>query len=189
MSFIRPELRRGLLTWAETAIYLGLTFGALWWLLAQSGLTGPWRWGLAAFVCAVGLTLARSAALAALSKRGERAPGVVSIDERRIAYFGPEAGGIVSLEELSAIDIMAEDPSIRRHEAEWALRAGAGEAALIIPVSAAGADGLIDAFAALPGFAPTRALAALAAAPGSSHAIWRRDGARAPALAVAGGGD
>lgn len=182
MSFIRPELRRVLVTWAETTIYAALTLGALWWLWAMNGVNGFWRWGLAGFALLVGLSLVRSAVLSALGKREERAPGVVSIDERRIAYFGPEAGGFVSLEELSVVEIRG-----RRSGTEWVLRGEEG--ALAIPVSAEGADGLIDAFAALPGFAPTRALAPLAAAPGAAQIIWRRDRGSAPALAVARGAD
>lgn len=189
MSFIRPELRRFIATWAETAIYAALTLGAVSWLLTLNGLARPWRWGLAGFALFAGFALARSAAMAALSRREEAAPGIVSIDERRIAYFAPERGGVVSLDELSAIEIFAKDEAIRRYEAEWALRAGEGEAALLIPVSAEGADRLIDAFAALPGFAPMRALAGLSAPPGAHTAVWRRAPGRLPALAVSGGPD
>lgn len=184
MSFFRPEARRALSRWGETAIYAALTLAVLWWALAASGLAGPWRWGLAAALLAAGGLLTRSAALSALGRGEARAPGVVSVAERRVAYFGPHQGGIVSLDDLRRIEIWAADPAHWRAEAEWVLRGAEGEAALIVPVSSAGAETLIDAFAALPGFSPARAFAALAAPEGATITIWSRDRApRFPALA------
>lgn len=186
MSFLRPGARRALARWGETAIYALVTAAALWWIVADSALAGPWRWGIAGFVLIAGLLLSRSAALSALGRREASAPGVVNVDERRVAYLGPHQGGFVSLDELQAIEIWSADDAHFRHEAEWVLRGPAGESALIVPVSALGAERLIDAFAALPGFAPARAFAALAAPPGVTVTIWRR-GAGPVRPALAGG--
>ncbi|MEM8752880.1 MAG: hypothetical protein AAGF90_07890 [Pseudomonadota bacterium] len=187
MSFVRPELARAARRWAETAIYASLTAVAVLWSLV-AGPMGWLGWAAASGAAAIGALLIRSAALSALSDREGAAPGVVKIDERRIAYFGPHEGGVVALDELASIDILAPDPSCWRYEVEWALR-GADPAAVIVPASSVGAEGMIDAFAALPGFAPARAVAALAragtkAGEGTMVTIWRRDpGPAAPTLA------
>lgn len=184
MSFLRPEATRAIARWAETAIYAALTLGGLWAIFFAVSLAGPWRWGLAGVVGLTGIWLTWSAGLSALGRGEGRAPGIVSIDEREVAYFGPHQGGVVSLDDIKRIEIWTADEKYWRHEAEWVLRSDAGEPALIIPISAAGAGGLIDAFAALPGFAPTRALGALGAAPGATITIWSRDARPAePALA------
>lgn len=190
MSFLRPGAVAALRRWAETGAWAALGTGGALWLFAAAGLASPWREGLALAALAAGLLLARSAALAALGARAARAPGVVSVAERRVAYFGPHQGGFVSLDEIAAIELWAADPAHWRHEAEWVLRPPAPEPALIVPVSAAGAGGLIDAFAALPGFSPERALAALRAPEGATVAIWARGGpAPRPALAGRAGAD
>lgn len=182
MSFFRPEATRLIARWAEPAIYAALTVAATIWLIGD-GPAGWFGWALAAFVLAVGALLTRSAALSALSDLDREAPGVVKIDERRIAFFGPHGGGVVALDELQAVEIWGADPDHWRYEPEWVLR-GAAPEALIVPVAAIGAEGMIDAFAALPGFAPTRALAALSTPDGATVTIWRRAGApSAPALA------
>ena len=109
---------------------------------------------------------------------------MVTIDERRIAYFGPYGGGIVSLDDISQISIRAASGRSKPH---WMLEWSSADPPLIIPAGAEGADGLIDSFAALPGFAPLRAIAALNASGGAARGsvtIWRRDGAiTRPALA------
>lgn len=188
VSFLRPEVVRLFARWAETAAYLALTGFGIWFLMSSLTLSPAWRWGMIAFVALVGFWFARSAAVAALARREGEAPGVVQIDERRVAYFGPHQGGLVSINDIFAIEIWAADPSYWRYEAEWVLRWSETEAALIIPVSAKGAEGLADAFTALPGFAAERALAALRAPEGATVTIWRRrEHAEAPALAPPGG--
>jgi len=130
------------------------------------------------------LWVLRSAVLSALADRGADAPGVVTIDERRVSYFGPHIGGVIAIDDIQEIEIATPAPAYWQYEAQWVLRWSNEEAALIIPVSAKGADGLVDAFSALPRFAPTRAFAALAAGDDQTVTIWRRDGAASgPALA------
>lgn len=186
MSFLRPEATALIRRWAEPAIYGALTvFAALW--LWRAG-PGGWLGGaLIAGALAVGGLLLRSALLSSLAAGRGAAPGVVRIDERRIAYFGPHGGGVAALDDLQSIEIWGPDPDHWRPVADWVLR-GSDPEALIVPVSAAGAEGMIDAFAALPGFAPARALGALGAGGGATITIWRRAGAHAaPALAPARG--
>ena len=175
MSFFRPEALDRLKLLAEPA----LTGAAALWLgwagieriggqtligglmlLASAGLAG---WCLA--------TLARVAVL----RRGGRAgagPGVVEITERRIAFFGPETGGVVSLDNL---DTVAAWPDTAGGIGTWELVPDEGRP-LTIPADARGADALPDALAALPGFDTLTVMRHLAQ-PGSRRVVlWRRPG-------------
>ncbi|MEI2687828.1 MAG: hypothetical protein V9G14_17530 [Cypionkella sp.] len=73
------------------------------------------------------------------------APGVVEVDEAQIGYLGPEAGGFVSIVELVELRLLT-----LRGRRLWRLKQADGQA-LLIPVDAAGAERLFDAFATLPG--------------------------------------
>ncbi len=190
MSALAPGARRALLRWGETATYGLATAAGVWLILSALSLAPAWRWGLAAFAAAAGLLLVRSAALSALGRTEAQAPGIVTVAERRVEYFGPHQGGVVSLDEICAIEIWSADPAHFRWEGEWVLRWSPVEPALIVPVSAEGAAGLIDTFAALPGFSPERALAALRAPEGATITIWRRPEVTSrPALARRPGAD
>ncbi len=118
-----------------------------------------------------GLTRARLAA--------RPGPGIAAVREGRIVYFGPEQGGVADLDGLVAIEISAAG--------DWVLR-GADGAVLTAPTAAEGAEALLDAFAALPGF--DRAALDRALARRGVHAIvWRRRGpAPQPRLALPDGG-
>ncbi|MGB0507646.1 MAG: hypothetical protein ACPGGK_15765 [Pikeienuella sp.] len=164
MAFLRPEVALLLHRWRETAIYSFVTVSLLIWL---------WDWPLtltwAAFlgvIALVGIALTRAALLTALSAQAKGGPGVVMINERRIAFLGPEGGGFASINEISAVSV-GSPPGL---PPTWTLWAGAEP--LIIPAAAKGAEGIIDALSALPDFQATRAVAAL-----SGHnieIIWRR---------------
>ncbi|QIE55899.1 hypothetical protein G5B40_10830 [Pikeienuella piscinae] len=165
MSFIRPKVAAAALRWRETTLWAALTLAGLFWLYGPGAVRAALMllWGM------VGLWLTRSALLSALAAARAEAPGVVSIDERRISYFGPYAGGVLALDEIGRIAIGAEEGG-----AVWRLWSPESAAPLTIPAAAEGAGGLIDAFAALPGFAPTRALSTLHGAHGELT-IWRRE--------------
>lgn len=187
MSFIRRDARRFLLRWAEPAIYAGATALGAFWLHAQTG-----AWWLVAVALVAGGYLFYSALLAALAAQGdeEQGPGVVSVEERRLAYFGPRAGGVISIDEIFEIAISPPEARMWDYDTAWVLRWSKTEPALIIPAAAEGAEALLDAFAALPGFSPARALLALRVKDGPLVTIWRRDGGAAfTALARNGGGD
>ena len=55
-----------------------------------------------------------------------------------------------------------------------------------MPAGALGAEALLDAFAALPGFEASRALAALERPAGAPVAVWRAPGASVRAARVPG---
>lgn len=165
MSFFRTEAVGQLMRWAETTLYAGLTLGAVGWLWAPPMSTA--RILVIVIVAVAGFWLTRAAALSAMAGGPLAAPGVVTIDERRIAYFGPHDGGVVSINGLGAVGVDGRGG--------WRLWAEDGGPPVSIPASAEGADGLIDAFAALPGFQPGPAVAALRAR--REITIWRRDDA------------
>ena len=164
MSFFRREAVARILRWAETTLYAALTTGAVYWLWAPPMSTA--RVLVVVIVGAAGFWLTRAAGLSALAGGPLEAPGLVTIDERRIAYFGPEAGGVVSLNGLGAIAVDGRGG--------WHLWEQDGGPPVFVPATAEGADGLLDAFSALPGFQAAPAVAALRG--GRAITIWRRDG-------------
>lgn len=166
MSFFRTEAVSQVTRWVETTLYAALTLGAVMWLWSPP--MGTARIFAIIIIGAAGFWLTRAAALSALAGGPLAAPGVVTIDERRIAYFGPHDGGVISINGLAAVGVDGRGA--------WRLWAEDGGPPVVIPSSAEGADGLIDAFAALPGFQPAPAVAALRAR--KAITIWRRGGGR-----------
>lgn len=177
MSFLRPELQDALSRWREVIAATALTaFGV--WVAAQGGLVLlPLGLGLAA--------LGLGWAVVALRKHRFRqdgdAPGILRVTEAQIAYMGPRIGGFIGLPDLVEIRLLT-----LRGRRVWKLRQADGQQ-LHIPVEAAGAEALFDAFAALPGI-DTGALVAALAADGATDSrvvalnavdrlIWTRKGA------------
>ena len=160
----RAVLRR----WAEPAA-AGLIAAACLWIGLSAALSGAWLgWGLAALGLAAGLWARAALARARLDGGGE-GPGVVQVDERRVAFFGPETGGIAALDQIEGLSAgRAPDGAPL-----WRLELDDG-ARLLIPADARGADRLAEAFAALPGFSPDRAAAAFADPAPGPRPIWRR---------------
>jgi len=164
---IRPELAAALHRWREPLIAAGVALAGVWVATRGGWLLGP----LGLLVAALGAGLGLSALRRVRFARDVSAPGVVEVDEAQVAYLGPATGGFVSLPELAEIRLIAVQG--QRH---WRLKQTDGQA-LIIPVDAAGAGALYDAFAALPGIDMGRFLAAMEAAalPAElSPPLWRR---------------
>ncbi|WP_205749151.1 hypothetical protein [Frigidibacter oleivorans] len=168
---IRPEVAAALRRWQEVIAAGAVLAAGLWlawlggWLLLPLGL----------LVAAAGLGLGWQGLRRMRFARGAQAPGLVEFDEAQIAYLGPESGGFVSLAELAEIRLVTL--AGRPH---WRLKQADGQA-LLVPVDAAGAAALHDAFAVLPGIELGRLAAALqagpddgAAAPGLPPPLWRR---------------
>ncbi len=95
------------------------------------------------------------------------APGMVEVDEGQVGYLGPAFGGFVALPDLVELRILT-----LQGQRLWRLKQGDGQA-LLIPVSAAGADRLFDAFASLPGM-DSQALVAAAGGKAGDGVVWRR---------------
>ena len=173
MSFFRAEALAQMRSLVEPV----LTGAAAVWL----GVMGLDR--IAGQTLIGGLLLLGSAGLAgwclaALARRwmrrgaGADGPGVVEIAERRIAWFGPETGGIVALDSLVQV---AAWPDGSGGVAVWDLVPEEG-APLRVPASAPGAEAMPDALAALPGFDALTALRALSSSQGARVVLWRRAG-------------
>lgn len=165
MSFLRPEALAGLRRYREILAGVGLGALGLWWLLGPGRfltLPGLALLGLGAALIWIGVARARFRA------PGD-GPGAVTVTEGQIAYFGPETGGAVALSEIAAL-ILDRPPS----GARWRLEQP-GQPPLHIPVSAAGAEALFDAFASLPGLNTNLLLAALQVESPGETILWQRD--------------
>lgn len=139
---IRPELAARLAPWRAAAAAAALAAFGIWMA----------TWGGYVFL-PLGLTIAAAGAgwwvvewrHLRLSGRAD-GPGLVELDEGAVRYYAARGiGGEVALREVAEIRVLRLNG--RGH---WRLRTRGGEA-LLIPVDAAGAGVLADAFAALPG--------------------------------------
>lgn len=156
-------LSQALLHWREPLIWALVALGGIWLglrggiILAGAGLAVV---GVAAVL---GLSSWRRLRFAGDGGRGPGAvapglgPGAVDIDEGQITYFSAETGGAIALNDLAEIRLIALGGL-----PVWRLRQGDGQA-LLVPLSALGAEALYDVFAALPGMDMARLLAAMQA--------------------------
>ncbi|MDH2325622.1 hypothetical protein QCN27_01950 [Cereibacter sp. SYSU M97828] len=146
---IRHEIREGLHRWREViAAGLIAVFGL--WLIGKGWFLGP----IGALLLALGAALALNGWRRLRFAGSGDGLGVVSVDEGQVSYLAPEVGGFIALSELVELRLLSVQG--RRM---WRLRQSDGQA-LLIPVDAAGADKLFDAFASLPGMDVSRLLAA-----------------------------
>lgn len=170
MSFLRPEVAAALHRWREVLAGLGVVAGGGW----IAALGGPFWQGLGALVALAGLGLALGGLRRLRFRPAVLAPGVVRMVEGQIAYFGPETGGFAALTEVQSLRL---EP--RPQGRVWVLEQPDGP--LEIPVAAAGAEVLVDWFAALPGIEMGRLHAALGRPAPGPQLLWRRrDQARLP---------
>ncbi|AGT07762.1 hypothetical protein [Paracoccus aminophilus] len=162
---IRPDLLRQLQPWREVlaATAFGL-FGL--WIFLKGGYFFQPLGGLIIVLAAIwGVTARRQMRF----QREIGAPGLVEVDEGAIRYFAARAlGGELPLRDLSEIRLLSL--AGRPH---WRLKSLDGQA-LLIPVDAAGAAQLADAFASLPGVDMGRISAALRASDVTVQTVWSR---------------
>jgi hypothetical protein len=167
MSWLRSEALEQLARWREVASAVGLAvFGA--WLMASGGYVLP---GLGAIFTLVGLAWGLIALRRLRFARPVSLPGLVEVDEGQIGYLGPGIGGFVALRDLTEIRMLT-----LRGMPHWRLKQADGQA-LLIPLAAAGADQLYDAFASLPSIDMARLAAAAAPstkAQAGVQVLWQR---------------
>ncbi len=164
MTFFRPEAKAALWRWREA--YLGGLLALLGiWLVSGPGflLAVP---GYAAI--AGGLLLAWLGIQRGRFRGPDGGTGAVQVDEGQVSYFGPLTGGTVALREMDRLTLEGN-----MFPAHWRL-SQQGQPPLLIPVNAAGADALFDAFAALPGLRTEKMLNTLRAEPHATVVIWQR---------------
>lgn len=164
MSFIRPEARTLLWNWRETLTGVAILIFGLWWSLATSSLM---QWLGFAVIAAGVFTMVAGWQLARF-RRGTGGPGIVTVTEGQVSYFGPLTGGVVALSELGRITY---DP--RGKPAHWVL-SQPKQPDLYIPVTAEGADGLFDAFTSLPELQMQALLHQIENAPREPQVIWQK---------------
>ena len=141
MPLIRPEVMARIVQLREVMA------------AAAFGLFGLWLVWLGGYVLlplgAVVLVMAAVWALNALRRmrfaQGVHAPGVVEVDEGQIGYLGPSFGGYVAIPDLTELRLVT-----MHGRRMWRLKQADGQAVLV-PIDAAGAERLFDAFASLPG--------------------------------------
>jgi hypothetical protein len=169
---IRPELAAALGRWGES-------FAA-----GASILAGVWLWSLGGLilqplgilVALVGAGWALIALRRARFLRTGDAPGLVEFDEGQIGYYGAGQGlgGYVALRELTEIRLVR-----MKGGQHWRLKDREGQA-ILIPVAAAGAAQLYDAFSTLPGI-DMGALTAALDRDLPAQSLWQRPALRTEA--------
>ena len=164
-DLIRPAVRDGLWRWRESLAGLCVVALGLWWL---GTFYSPVQWIGMAFVLG-GIAWALAGWQRARFRSTGKGPGVVQINERRLAYFGPLTGGVIDIEDLTHLEL---EP-IAKPAPHWVLSGMAGQS-LAIPVNATNADALFDAFASLPGMKTQSMLDVLSRTPDARVTVWRR---------------
>ncbi len=165
MSFIRPEARTAIWRWREVLIGAGIAMLGLSWVLGPGGLLGWVGWlligaGLALVVVGIQRTRFRA---------NSDGPGIVTVDEGQITYFGPLTGGAVAVSEFERLTL---DPTAK--PPHWVLQQP-GQPPLHIPINAKGAETLFDVFATLPGLRTEYMLGALNGPGTQPVMIWERN--------------
>ncbi len=174
MSFIRPEAAAALRRYGEPALYAAIALWGIWqgWsLLARGAWLGAVPLGIGV-LAALGLAGAAERALLAWRNRSG-GPGVVSIREGSIAYFGPHGGAVMALDALTSVEIVTTDAGPVAEDVFWHLTDEMGQQASI-PGGAKGAEALLDRLGTLPGFDHMAVVSAMGSAENRRFAVWSR---------------
>lgn len=170
MSFIRPEARAAIGRWRELLVGLGLVCLGTYWAIGPAGLLG--YVGYAAIIAGLALTIVGFQR--ARFRSGAGGPGIVTVDEGQITYFGPVSGGAIASADIERVTL---DPTT--DPAHWIL-SQPGQPHIAIPVNAEGADALFDVFSGLPGIRTERMLAQMRSSPLHPVVIWEHKTMRPP---------
>lgn len=180
MSWLRADAVQTVLRWVEpvvsglAAIWLGRAALGLLWYSNPVGVLALAGAGLAATWC--GVSAFRNLLSGEGAGRYPGGPGIVSIDEGRIGYFGPHGGGFVAVDALVAVDLLSSR-SRSPSELIWRFTDEVGEQ-LLVPNGAEGADQLLDTLGVLPKLEYSKIAAAMFARGEGVFPIWRRDSGR-----------
>lgn len=161
-GFFRPEAMALVRRWREALIAVGVGGAGLWIALRPGPVVAGFGYALTA-LGAILLILALRRIRFAPTGQG---PGVVTLDEGRIAYLGPYYGGVVAMQDLTRLALRRG----RDGAAAWVLAHPQG--VLVIPTNAAGAEVLFDAFTTLPGLNMAHLLRSLNAGTPGSVTLW-----------------
>lgn len=173
MSFFRPEAITILRHWGLPAALAAAGLYAIWrgWHLVSSGAwTGYILMTLGLFAC---LALFGTVERALTGWRGRRGgPGVVTIEEGRISYYGPRAGGVLGIDTLVGVDIVTTDDGPFSDDLFWVLSDQWGQQ-VVIPGGAKGAEALPDTLGSLQGFDHMAVMKAMSSTANARFEIWR----------------
>lgn len=162
---IRPQAQAFLLRWRE--LILGIIIVALG---AKLYITS---FGLLKIASAVAIILSAIAMYIGQQRGRFRvdglAPGIVSLIEDQISYFGPHHGGTISIANVTSVNLITYE-EIR----SWRLDQN-GKPSLIIPVATMGGELLFDAFTKLKDLNLENMVRQLSQENEHSAVIWRSD--------------
>lgn len=176
MNLFRPEVLALLRRLADPAAGVALAGLGLWVATRGGWVLGPLGGALAALGAGWLVLALRRRRFAA----DPAAPGIVEVDEGRVRYLHPVQPGEISLDDLAELHL-----THLRGRRVWRMMDTSGRG-LVVPLEAAGAPALFDAFAALPGLSTADLVAALAPRAGGGdlpapalddRLVWRRQGA------------
>lgn len=167
MSFIRPEIIALAQKHRTGLVYGGIAVAGVLLLWRGIALQAPLLSIIGGALVAVATTMALADRQRARFRRVTDQPGVVQIDEAQISYFGPDTGGIVDRDALVRVDLVSSGDGV----AHWLLTQEAGPA-VHVPLSAEGAETLVDVLMTLPGVQIGAALTALDRRRRSVVPVW-----------------
>lgn len=166
---IRPEVLTVLQKYSELLAGLATALIGVWFMTRIG-----WFWiALGALVVFAGLGLAYTAWRRRAFATDQIGPGLVEVDERQISYLAAYEGGAVSINQLARITAVSNTEGPWAEDLHWVLEEDGG-ATLTIPNSAAGAEQLFDAFAALDGVDYAAATKAMGSTNHDSFVIWSK---------------
>lgn len=165
-GFFRPEAMALVMRWREALIAVGIAGLGLWIALRP----GPIVSGLGYALMALGaILLILALRRIRFSRAGQGdGPGVVTLDEGRIAYLGPYYGGALAVQDLTRLALRTGGDGL----SAWVL--AHPEGVLVIPTNALGAELLFDAFTTLPGLNMAYLLRNLNAGRAGTITLWSR---------------
>lgn len=169
LSFIRPPVTAHFTKWREAYFVGAVLLLGLWLFMRGSETLNLILQGLGLVVSLIGIILLRTTIQRIRFKRTEIAPGIVTITEREINYFGPLTGKTISLDSLHKIELRQSEA----YAAIWVLHNTEGDP-MIVPTSAKGSESLFDAFTSLSGVQMDTLVAALNQTPIRNQLIWKR---------------
>ncbi|MCT4558148.1 MAG: hypothetical protein N4A61_08825 [Pelagimonas sp.] len=166
MSLIRPEITAALYRWQETVIGVAVSALGFYWAFFTGG--GLLHW-IGYFLAIFGGILAFLGVQRGRFRGASDGPGLVSVNERRVTYFGPQSGGMVDLDNLAELILDA-----RLARPCWILRE-IGSDPLEIPLGSRGGEALFDAFAGLPGIRTEHMLREMQSEQRHRVVIWQSE--------------
>lgn len=173
-SFIRPEAKDAIRHYG-VPLALAIGGGALVWKGWAMMSSGAWiGFVLIAAGCFACLALIGAIERAVLGWRGRKGgPGVVSIEEGRIGYFGPDGGAIMALDSLVSVDIVTTSEGPFGEDLFWVLTDETRQMAMI-PSGAQDAEKLLDTLGQLPGFNHRAVVSAMGSTADNRFEVWRK---------------